>query len=138
VLIRSELTPERAARFVQGQLAGVVEGFLATANDRRGDLGPLLVRALTGGHVGADREPAVDLTPLVERIDAVGERVDLLGRRLAVATGGAGVAIGLSVALAAVIGNPAVQADGTVLVVGVVTGGVLGFLAYRTLLGRGA
>jgi ubiquinone biosynthesis protein len=137
VLIRSELTPERAARFVQGQLAGVVEGFLATANDRRGDLGPLLVQALTGGHFGSDREPAVDLTPLVERIDAVGERVDLLGRRLALATGGAGVAIGLSIALAAVISDPAVQTDGTVLVVGVVTGGALGLLAYRTLLGRG-
>ena len=51
-----------------------------------------------------------------------------MGRRIALATGGAGVAVGLSVVLAAVIGNPGVQTDGTVLVVGVVTGGVLGYL----------
>jgi hypothetical protein len=63
--------------------------------------------------------------------------VDLLGRRLSLATGGAGVAIGLCIAFAAVIRDPSVQTDGTVLVVGVITGGVLGFLGYRTLLGRG-
>ncbi|MET0772587.1 MAG: AarF/UbiB family protein [Candidatus Limnocylindrales bacterium] len=136
-LIRSELTPERAARIARGQLAAVVQSFLGTANDRRGDLGPLLLQAITGGRLGPERTDGIDLTPLVERIDAVGERMDVLGRRLALATGGAGVAIGLSIALAAVIGDPGVQTDGTVLVVGVVTGGVLGFLAYRTLLGRG-
>ena len=53
VLIRSELTPERAARFARGQLAGVVQGFLGTAADRRGDLGPLLLQALTGGHLSS-------------------------------------------------------------------------------------
>ena len=137
VIIRSELTPERAARFARGQLAGVVQSFLGTATDRRGDLGPLVLQAITGGHLSAAKPDAIDLTPLVERIDAVGERMDVLGRRLALATGGAGVAIGLSIALAAVIGDPRVQTDGTVLVVGVVTGGTLALLGYRTLLGRG-
>ena len=47
------------------------------------------------------------------------------------ATGAAGVAVGLSVITGAVVLNPGVTADGPVLLVGLVSGTALALLAWR-------
>jgi hypothetical protein len=64
------------------------------------------------------------------------DELERLGRRNAVATSSAGVAVGLSVVTGAVVLNPDVTADGAVLIVGAVTAAALAVLAWQMLVAR--
>jgi hypothetical protein len=129
--LRAELTPARAAKLAQGQLAQVLQGFLETAAERRGDLGPILLDAITGGRLGAAFGPDVtDLRPIAERLESLGTRIDTLGRRMAVIIGLTGLTVGLALVLGAVVMVPDISLDGLVLVVGALLAASAGFLAY--------
>jgi ubiquinone biosynthesis protein len=135
--LRAELTPERAAKFAQGQLGVVLQGFLQVASDRRGDLGPILLDAIAGGRLRSASGPdPTDLHSIAARLESLGARLDELGRRMAVVLGATGLSASLALVLGAVVIVQGIALDGPVLVVGALLAGSLGFLAYTVSLGR--
>lgn len=104
LLLREQLTPERIAKLVRGQLTTAVQQALASASDGGAAFGPLLLDVLTGGRLSATSSPApVDLEPLMRRVDSLGERVDRTARWLGVMVGAIGLAVALSVTLLAAV-----------------------------------
>jgi hypothetical protein len=119
-----------------GQLAQVVQQGIVAAGERKAEIGPLLLSAITRGRLGgtAPGPGPADLAPLLERLDRLDTRLEHAIRRFTTTAAGTGLAIGLSLILGAVILNPAVAFDGTVLVVGALTSialGSLGLLIVR-------
>jgi ubiquinone biosynthesis protein len=138
-LLRDELTPERVARIVRGQVAGALQSAFASVADGGTPFGPLILDALTGGRLGlaaasSSASAPVDLGPLLERVDTVGDRVDRLGRRLLLVAGAAGLAIALALSLLAIVLAPGIDQASWLLVVTaalVVTAGWLGWTLFR-------
>ena len=137
-ILRSELTSERIARFVQGQLGAAVQTAVDSATAGGTDLGPLVLSMVTRGRLGETpgSSDGQAMAPLAASLDRLDEEIERLGRRNAVATGTAGVAVGLSVITGAVVLNPGVSADGPVLLVGILSGAALALLAWRTFADR--
>jgi len=136
-LLRSEVTPERIGRYVQGQLGAAIQEAFDSAGVQGTDLGPLVLSILASGRQGAAGESqAQALAPLVASLDRLDGQLEVLGRRNAVATGAASVAVGLSVITGAVVLNPGVTADGPVLLAGLVSGTALALVAWRTFADR--
>jgi ubiquinone biosynthesis protein len=139
-LLIGEITVRRARKLAMGQVAQAVQQAIVAVGDRRGELGPMLLAAVTGGRLRAIAETPgqADLSPVLERLDRLSDRVDHTGRRLTTTMAGTGLALGLSLTLAAVILNPAVSLDGTVLLTGALAAislGSLGLVVVRG--GRG-
>jgi ubiquinone biosynthesis protein len=137
-ILRAELTPERIGRYLQGQAGALIQEAISSANMRSTQLGPAVLALVTGGRLGGwpQRSEAQDLAPLSASLDRLDEGLERLGRRSAVATGAAGVAVGLSVITGALVLNPDVTFDGPVLVVGALAGTSLVLLAWRTFVDR--
>jgi ubiquinone biosynthesis protein len=132
VQLRAELTPERVARLMRGQLGAVMQGVLETANERRADIGAIVLDAVSGGRLGGPPAPdPADLRPIAERLDMVGERMERLGRIVAVAIGAAGLAIALGIVLVGtIILGPGADIDLSLLLVGAATAVTLAMLGY--------
>jgi ubiquinone biosynthesis protein len=137
-LVRDELTSNRLVSLAESQVAQVVSSLITTANERRTDLGPLLVEALLGGRFDAPRPAgAPELSGVYERLDTLLARIDRLGQRVTTVTGAVGLAVALAIVLGAVVLNPAVVLDGTVLVVSALATLGIGWLGWMTYRGRG-
>jgi ubiquinone biosynthesis protein len=137
-LLIDELTVRRVRQQAMGQLAQVVQQGIVAAGERKAELGPLLLSAITRGRLGVTtpaRGP-VDFTPVLERLDRLETRLEHAVQRITTTTASAGLAIGLSLVLGAVILNPAVAFDGTVLVVGALAALALGSLGLMIVRAR--
>jgi hypothetical protein len=73
---------------------------------------------------------------VLERLDRLDTRLEHAIRRFTTTAAGAGLAIGLSLILGAVILNPQVSFDGTVLVVGALAALALGSLGLMIVRAR--
>jgi ubiquinone biosynthesis protein len=138
-LLIDELTLQRARKLAMGHVAQVLQQAIVATGERSSEIGPLVLSAITGGRLGSTTADgrATDLSPILDRLDRLGDQVDRTGRRLAVTLAGSGLAIGLSVAFGAVVLNPTVTVDGLVLLVGAFAGLALGGLGLVFLRGRG-
>jgi ubiquinone biosynthesis protein len=131
--LKAQLTPERVAALIEGQLGSVVQEALDTATEQGGQIGPLILGMITGGRLGRTRPaPAPGEELLAARLDELGRRVDAVGRRLSGALLATGLAVGVSLVLVALMLAPGLELDGLVLVVAVLSGVVLAWLALRS------
>jgi len=132
VQLRAELTPERVAELMRGQLGAVMQNVLETANERRADIGAIVLDVISGGRLGGPAAPdPTDLRPIAERLDRLGERMERLGRNVAVAIGAAGLAIALGIVLVGIIIlGPGADIDLSLFLVGAVTAVTLAMLGY--------
>src|SRR4051812_20603149 len=96
-ILRSELTPERLGRILQGQLGAALQEVIDSATGEGADLGPLVLSMVTGGRLGGTSGPSDShaLAPLAASLDRLDGAIERLGRRNAVATGTAGGGGGL-------------------------------------------
>jgi ubiquinone biosynthesis protein len=132
VQLRAELTPDRVAELMRGQLGAVMQSVLETANDRRADIGAIVLDAISRGRLGGPPAPdPADLRPIAERLDRLGERMERLGRNVAVAIGAAGLAIALGIVLVGIIIlGPGADIDPSLFLVGAATAVTLAMLGY--------
>jgi predicted unusual protein kinase regulating ubiquinone biosynthesis (AarF/ABC1/UbiB family) len=135
--LRSELTPERVTSLALSRASAVVQYGLQQAIDGDGEIGAFVASVLMGRTPSAAEASSPDARLLAERIDSIAARMDRAADRSTRVAAVAGVAVSLSLVLAALILRPDVEVDGPVLIVGCLVAAAVGALGLILVRGRG-